>query len=134
MKLNVNIEYRTSWGESLALCIGGKRYPLSYAGEGIWEAEIARLTYKKGMEYSYEVMRDGQTVRTEWKKHVLVLPEGPAPKTVSVNDMWIDRPADAPFYSSAFTKAIFGRQSAAERAKHNPSLLRSETAAVCCSE
>ena len=47
MKLNVNIEYRTSWGESLDLCIGGKRYPLSYAGEGIWEAEIARITLKK---------------------------------------------------------------------------------------
>ena len=24
MKLNVNIEYRTSWGEELVLCIGGK--------------------------------------------------------------------------------------------------------------
>ena len=87
MKLNVNIEYRTSWGESLVLCIGGKRYPLSYAGEGIWETEVARLTYKKGMEYSYEVVRDGQTIRTEWKKHLLVLPDGPAPKAVSVNDI-----------------------------------------------
>ena len=117
MKLNVNIEYRTAWGDSLELCIGSKRYPLSYAGEGIWETEIARLAYKKGMEYTYEVVRDGKTVRTEWKKHLLVLPEGSAPKTVSVNDMWIDRPSDAPFYSSAFTKAIFGRANAGKRAK-----------------
>ena len=116
MKLNVNIEYRTSWGESLDLCIGGRRYPLSYAGEGIWEAEIAKITLKKETEYSYELMREGKTVRTEWKKHLLVLPEGPAPKAVSVNDMWIDRPADAPFYSSAFTGAIFGRGKSAKRA------------------
>ena len=109
MKLNVNIEYRTSWGESLELCIGGKRYPLSYAGEGVWETEIAKINLKKQTEYSYEVMREGRTVRTEWKKHLLALPEGAAPKSVSINDMWIDRPADAPFYSSAFTKAIFGR-------------------------
>ena len=83
MKLNVNIEYRTSWGESLDLWIGGKRYPLSYAGEGIWETEIAKINLKTGAEYTYEVVRDGLTVRTEWKKHLCVLPEGPAPKSVS---------------------------------------------------
>ena len=98
MKLNVNIEYRTSWGESLVLCIAGKRYPLSYVGEGLWEVEIARITIKSAVEYSYEVVRDGQTIRTEWKKHTLMLPEGTAPKVVSVNDRWNDRPADAPFY------------------------------------
>ena len=109
MKQNVNIEYRTSWGEELVLCIGGKRYPLSYAGDGMWQTEIARLTLKKDMEYSYEVVRDGNTIRSEWKKHLLVLPESSAAKTVTLNDMWNERPADAPFYSSAFTKAIFGR-------------------------
>ena len=115
MKLNVNIEYRTSWGESLVLCMAGKRYPLSYVGEGLWEAEIARITIKSAVEYSYEVVRDGQTIRTEWKKHTLMLPEGTAPKVVSVNDRWNDRPADAPFYSSAFTKAIFGRGEASKK-------------------
>ena len=115
MKLNVNIEYRTSWGEELVLCIGGKRYPLSYAGDGMWQAEIARLTLKKDMEYSYEVVRDGNTIRSEWKKHLFVLPEASAAKTVTLNDMWNERPADAPFYSSAFTKAIFGRHNEARR-------------------
>ena len=89
---------------------------------------MARLTYKKGMEYSYEVVRDGQTIRTEWKKHLLVLPDGPAPKAVSVNDMWIDRPADAPFYSSAFTKAIFGRSADSQACGSS----KGKPAAVCC--
>ena len=115
MKLNVNIEYRTSWGEELVLCIGGKRYPLSYAGDGMWQTEIARLTLKKDMEYSYEVVRDGNTIRSEWKKHLHVLPEASAAKTVTLNDRWNERPADAPFYSSAFTKAIFGRHKETRR-------------------
>ena len=53
MKLNVNIEYRTAWGESIDLCIGDKRYPLSYVGDGIWEAEIAKINLKNEVEYSY---------------------------------------------------------------------------------
>ena len=109
MKLNVTIEYRTSWGEELVLCLGGKRYPLAYTSEGIWEGEVARLNIEKAAEYCYEVVRDGQTVRTEWKKHTLVLPEGMEPKVLTVYDRWNDRPADSPFYSSAFTNAIFGR-------------------------
>ena len=50
MKLNVTIEYRTSWGEELVLCLGGKRYPLAYTSEGIWEGEIARLNVEKAAE------------------------------------------------------------------------------------
>ena len=118
MKLNVSIEYRTNWGEEIVLCLGGKRYPLAYTSEGLWEGTVARVALEKTAEYGYEVVRDGQTVRTEWKKHILVLPEGAEPKTLTVYDRWIDRPEDSPFYSSAFTNAIFGRP--AEKAKKAP--------------
>ena len=84
MKLNISIEYRTNWGEEVVLCLGGKRYPLAYTSDGIWEGEIARLSAEKASEYCYEIVRDGQTVRTEWKKHQLVLPEG---ITVDLNDI-----------------------------------------------
>ncbi|MBR5568674.1 MAG: 4-alpha-glucanotransferase [Bacteroidales bacterium] len=118
MKLNVSIEYRTNWGEEIVLCLAGKRYPLAYTSEGLWEGTVARVALEKTAEYGYEVVRDGQTVRTEWKKHTLVLPEGAEPKTLTVYDRWIDRPEDSPFYSSAFTNAIFGRP--AEKAKKAP--------------
>ena len=120
MKLNISIEYRTNWGEEIVLCLGGKRYPLSYTAEGIWEGEISRVNLSKTAEYSYEVVRDGQTVRKEWKNHVFPfsLLEGMEPKELTVYDRWIDRPADSPFYSSAFTNAIFGRP--AEKAKKAP--------------
>ena len=108
MKLKVNIEYRTSWGENLVLCIGKKRYPLSYVDNGIWTGEVDWIR-GRSLEYGYEVTYEGMTVRREWKKHSLELPSGPKPESVTVNDRWFDRPADAPLYSSAFTKAIFGR-------------------------
>ena len=110
MTLNFSIEYRTSWGEQIVLCLAGKRYPLEYVAEGIWKGKVARFNPAKASEYGYEVVRDGVTVRTEWKKHTIVLPEGADPKVVNVHDRWIDRPGDAPFYSSAFTDAIFGRK------------------------
>lgn len=118
MTLHISIEYKTSWGEELVLCLGGKRYPLAYVADGLWQGEVARLNPENAAEYGYEVVREGRTVRTEWKKHQLVLPEGIAPKEVTVADRWIDRPSDSPFYSSAFTKAIFGRK--AEKAKKAP--------------
>ena len=109
MKLLITIEYNTAWGEELVLCLGGKRYPMSYAGEGEWTVEVARFNPEKASEYTYEVVSDGKTTRTEWRGHRLILPEGVAPKALVLNDRWHDRPADAPFYSSAFTGAIFGR-------------------------
>ena len=109
MKLLVTIDYNTAWGEELVFCHAGKRYPMSYAGEGQWTLEVARFNADKASEYSYEVVCDGKTARTEWRKHVLALPEGAAPKTLVLNDKWNARPDDASFYSSAFTNAIFGR-------------------------
>ena len=111
MKLLVTIDYNTAWGEELVLCHGGKRYPMAYAGEGQWTLEVARFNPGKSSEYSYEVVCEGKTIRTEWRKHLLVLPEGAAPKTLVLNDKWNARPDDASFYSSAFTNAIFGRGS-----------------------
>ncbi|MBR4299414.1 MAG: 4-alpha-glucanotransferase [Bacteroidales bacterium] len=118
MTLNISIEYRTAWGEELVLCLGGKRYPLAYVAEGIWKGEVSRFNPEKVTEYGYEVVRDGVTVRTEWKNHRLALPEGTEPKELTIIDRWIDRPYDSPFYSSAFTNAIFGRK--AEKAKKAP--------------
>ena len=118
MTLHISIEYRTNWGEELVLCLGGKRYPLAYVADGLWQGEIARFNPEKAAEYGYEVVRDGYTVRKEWKKHILALPAGIESKELTVLDRWIDRPYDSPFYSSAFTDAIFGRK--AEKAKKAP--------------
>ena len=118
MTLHISIEYKTNWGEELVLCLGGKRYPLAYIADGLWQGEVTRFNPEKASEYGYEVVRDGATVRKEWKKHILTLPEGVSPKDLTVIDRWNDRPYDSPFYSSAFTNAIFGRKG--EKAKKAP--------------
>ena len=97
MKLNVSIEYWTNWGEEIVLCLGDKRYPLAYVADGLWEGEIARFDIAKAEEYCYEVVCDGRTVSSEWKKHSLVLPEGVEPKVLTLHDKWNERPEDAPF-------------------------------------
>ena len=116
MNLKVSIEYKTAWGEEIVLCLGGKRYPLTYVTDGIWEGEVSRLSASKTYEYSYEVVRDGQTVRKEWKGHQLAAVKAQAPEVVTIYDVWHDRPADSPFYSSAFTNAIFGRETSPVKA------------------
>ena len=116
MKLQISIEYKTAWGEELVLCLGGKRYPMTYVADGLWTVEVARFNPAKAAEYTYEVVSAGSTVRTEWKTHELAIPEAVKVQTLEIVDRWIDRPADAPFYSSAFTDAIFGRHDAHKKA------------------
>ncbi len=115
MTLRIDIEYMTKWGEEIVLCFAGKRYPLTYTGEGLWTGEINHFNPAKRLEYTYEVLCDGETIRKEWKKHCLSFPEGMAAEALVIHDCWLDRSQDAPFYSSAFTKAVFGRNKEKKR-------------------
>ena len=108
MRLKVKIEYKTRWGESVVLRQGTRKWPLAYSADGLWLGEVAR--FDPAREYGYEIETDGRVVRREWRDHILHIPDDCKAKTLSVTDRWIDRPEDAPFYSSAFTKAIFGRR------------------------
>ena len=130
MKLLISIEYKTSWGEELVLCLGGKRHPMYYAADGLWKLELPRFNGAQPVEYKYEVVRDGATVRAEWGVHTLDL-KGTSAKTLIVCDRWQDRPADAPFYSSAFTKGIFRRmESKAKVCTKTPNVLLQVAAPV----
>ena len=123
MKLIISIEYKTSWGEEIVLCLGGKRHPMSYTADGVWKLELPRFSAAQPVEYNYEVVREGAVVRTEWGVHTLSL-KGVTAKTLVVCDRWQDRPADAPFYSSAFTKGIFRRmESKTKAAAGTPNVL-----------
>ena len=130
MKLLISIEYKTSWGEELVLCLGGKRHPMYYAADGLWKLELPRFNGAQPVEYKYEVVRDGATVRAEWGVHTLDL-KGTSAKTLIVCDRWQDRPTDAPFYSSAFTKGIFRRmESKAKVCTKTPNVLLQVAAPV----
>ena len=110
MTLLFNIEYRTRWGEQLVLRLGRRRIALQYADGGVWTCAVERYApAAQPAEYRYEVEREGVCIRREWRPHILRIPAAPAPRVLRIRDRWIDMPADTPFYSSAFTRGIFGR-------------------------
>ena len=110
MTLLFSIEYRTRWGEQLVLRLGRRRIALQYADSGVWTCAVERYApAAQPAEYRYEVEREGVCIRREWRPHILRIPATPAPRTLRIRDRWIDMPADTPFYSSAFTRGIFGR-------------------------
>lgn len=142
MKLKAKIVYQTRWGEELVLCLNNRQYSMTYLHDGIWSVEIARLAIPASGEYHYEVMADGNVVNTEWRTHKLPVEILKGKKTVEVHDIWLDRPEDAPFYSSAFTEGIFGRKKSAHdnMTKSNltlrvnfPTLRPEEKLALACS-
>ena len=111
MTVKISLRYNTFWGENLVLRIGGKCWPMEYCLGGVWAVDFPKNKCEDGTEYSFELQRDGKTVREEWRSHVLRLPEKPE-GVVRVFERWNERPADSPFYSSAFRDAIFRHERA----------------------
>ena len=107
MTIQFSLKYRTVWGEQIILRIGKRSFGMRYTGDGMWETSLSGYEIRKGQKYTYEVNRDGKTVRTEWRTHSLRLPEGV--RDAVIRDRWIDRPANSTFWSSAFKDVIFGR-------------------------
>ncbi len=106
MTVKISLRYETRWGECLVLRTGDRTWPMQYLPGGVWAVDFPKAHCKEGTEYSFELLRDGETVRTEWRGHVLRLPAKPE-ETVRIFERWRDRPADSPFYSSAFSDVIF---------------------------
>ena len=110
MKLTITLHYNTQWGESLHLAFSPianvhsvPTLPMQTDGEGRWFITVEG-DYKPSAPYTFVVMESGNIKRTEWRHHTL-------PDTlhghVHISDRWVDRSELAPFYSSAFTRAIF---------------------------
>ncbi|MCH5220099.1 MAG: 4-alpha-glucanotransferase [Muribaculaceae bacterium] len=114
MKLTLNINYRTNWGETLYVTgspavLGKNNYKkavalTSVAGDN-WVADINIPASTKSFSYRYFVRHDDGTVRDEYG----------ASRQVQVNkntthavmyDRWQEEPSDKPYYSSAITECI----------------------------
>ena len=119
MKLLFNLEYRTSFGEQLALNIieEGQQvesHAMSTLDGYHWTVEVSmkqKETSGQYMDYYYSVMRGDKEVRHEWlvEPHRL---EFAAKKGVryTIYDHWIDTPEDSFMYSSAFTDCVMSRE------------------------
>ena len=119
MKLLFNIEYQTTFGESLVLNILSEedatkvsQHKMNTLDGMHWFCQLTK-TVKAGtfIDYYYSVCRGDEETRHEW----LVEPhrmEFTAQKTTryTAYDHWIDIPEDAYMYSSAFTDCIMACQ------------------------
>ena len=129
MKLTITLHYNTQWGESLHLAFSPvanvhnvPTLPMQTNGEGRWFITIEG-DYKPSTPYTFVVMENGDIKRTEWRHHRL-------PDTlhghVHISDRWVDRSELAPFYSSAFTRAIFAHDT------HNTTPHGAAGICICC--
>ena len=85
MQVKFKIEYRTVWGESLALVLNDRKYPMEWGEGGVWSVVVKNFTAAALKDYTYVVMREGLIWRTEWKHHSSKMAR-------EISDKWIDCP------------------------------------------
>ena len=115
MKLQFNLQYRTTFGEVLILNIVGadgtarhERHTMATLDGKAWTYTLSRQaktsTY---IDYYYSVEKSGRETRREWEAtpHRLEL-IGTRSATYTTYDRWIDVPKETPAYSSAMTDCI----------------------------
>ena len=85
MQVIFKIEYQTVWGESLALVLNDRKYPMEWGEGGVWSVVVKDCTAAALKDYTYVVMREGLIWRTEWKHHSSKMAR-------EISDKWIDCP------------------------------------------
>ena len=85
MQVTFKIEYQTVWGESLALVLNDRKYPMEWGEGGVWSVVVKDCTAAALKDYTYVVMREGLIWRTEWKHHSSKMAR-------EISDKWIDCP------------------------------------------
>ena len=129
MKITITLHYDTRWGEGIHLVFstvnnvdGAPTHPMQTDGKGHWFITLDS-DFKPSAPYTFVVVENGMVQRTEWRHHTL-------PDTlhghVCVSDRWYERSTLAPFYSSAFTKAIFAHDMHSYAPKGDASVC------ICC--
>ncbi|MBQ9399683.1 MAG: 4-alpha-glucanotransferase [Bacteroidales bacterium] len=85
MQVTFKIEYVTRWGESLALVLADKKYPMEWSEGGIWSVTVSDCSAAALKDYSYVVMYDGLIIRNEWTHHS-------SKSAKLIQDQWLDCP------------------------------------------
>ena len=106
MKVTFRINYFTEWGESLAVLIEDRKYPLEWGDGAMWHTTLD-IKAAALSDYTYLVMRDGLIWRTEWKHHAAKLPAGT--KKAVITDSWIDCPIPGCPFPRAHQAEMFDR-------------------------
>ena len=89
MQVTFKIQYGTKWGESLAVVLSDKKYPLQWGENAVWSGTV-ECGADELADYWYVVMKDGLIDRTEWSHHSTKV-DGRR-KKAEVTDSWIECP------------------------------------------
>ena len=118
MKLLFNVEYQTTFGESLVLNILSddatktSKYKMTTLDGCHWFIELTK-TAKPGtyIDYYYSLMHGDEEARHEWlvEPHRLEFAAQKGARYI-IYDHWIDTPEDAYLYTSAFTDCVMANQ------------------------
>ncbi len=107
MTVNIQIHYRTAWGEGIQLRLGKRRIPMESSLGGLWQIMLTGRDIHNGDTFTFEVVRDGAVVKKEWRHHVFIAPV--SQKNIIIRSYWKARPDNSAFYASAFSDVIFRR-------------------------
>ncbi len=95
----------TEWGESLAVVLEGRKYPMAWQDGGIWTVSVPDCPAEALKDYTYVVLRDGLVWRTEWQHHH----RSRIPAGHRCDDAWIDCPIAGCPFPRAHQAALFDR-------------------------
>ena len=107
MTIHIQLQYHSSWGESIQLRIGRRRIPMQYSYGGLWQILLTGRDLKDGDRFTFELVQEGKVTKREWRDHCFRV--GSARKNIILRSRWQDRPYASAFYASAFTDVIFRR-------------------------
>ncbi len=107
MTINIQLHYRTAWGESVQLRLGKRRIPMESSFGGLWQIMLGGRDIHDGDHFTFEVVRDGRVIKREWRAHHFMY-HTPG-KNIIVRSRWMEQPSNSAFYSSAFSDVIFRR-------------------------
>lgn len=151
MKIRFLIAYKTQWGEALAVQIAygssaskmsRKEVMMTTTDGYCWSGEVDLPMSARRLEYSYQVVNDGQVVRREWTAAgVRQLPLDTKNRPYTLCDHWRDIPVEAYLYTSAFTESFTRHMGATPKLTYGgrtlvlrveaPRLGRGQVLAVC---
>ena len=118
MKININLNYHTQWGESLYICgdslmLGGgdarEALEMTMVSPDHWSIDLDFDSEPGEFDYFFVVKSPDKEWRFEWGKPHRFIP-GSDIKDVKIFSSWQSMPHDKPYYSSAFVNGILRRE------------------------
>lgn len=111
MRFSFYIDYETIYGETLVVNViegeQARRHQMTSADGSHWNVTLDIPQPPRQLRYYYSVLRGGRRYREEWQTilHAIDVCAQEA-KHYLAYDQWVDTPADAYLYTSAFTDCV----------------------------